>query len=107
MFGGEIPVRLPNVLEFAGCRVKYLHIARDIFVTIDFAELVECLIRDVSNVKFMVAYDAVRSQLLYLPKMFNSTNSQHVVFHVLEDGIAKAAIRLSSIAQAVSVMQIA
>lgn len=55
MLGCEIPVWPSHVLELPGCRVNYLHIASDIFVAIDFAELVEGLVRNVGKVKLMVA----------------------------------------------------
>ena len=60
MLGGEITVRLPNIFELTICRIKYLNVTCDISISVDFTELVECFIRNVGDVKLMVAYNTIR-----------------------------------------------
>ena len=71
----EIPVWLSYVLELPGCRVNYLHVGGDIFVAIDFAKLIEGLVRNVGKVKLMVTYYTVRFCWLHLQRADASTNS--------------------------------
>lgn len=61
MLGCEIPVWLSYVLELSGCRVDYLDIAGDIFVPVDFTELIKRLVSNVSDVELVIAYSTVRT----------------------------------------------
>lgn len=63
MLGCEIAVWLSYVLELSGCRVDYLDIAGDIFVSVYFTELIERLVSNVSNVELVIAYSIVRTEL--------------------------------------------
>ena len=64
MFGCEIPVWLSNILELSSRRIDYLHIARNISVAVDFAELVKGLVGNVGKVQLVVAYDNIRPKML-------------------------------------------
>lgn len=55
MVCSEVAILVTNVLECPRHRVYDLDVACKISFPIDFTETIECLVRDVDNIKFMVA----------------------------------------------------
>lgn len=84
----EVPVLGANVLELTGGRVDDLHVAGDIAVTIDFAELIERFVCNFANIEFVVS------------------NGQEIIINIFEDWIAYGSVGGRSVAQAVAVMEV-
>lgn len=55
MLRSEIPIFGPNVLKLPRCWIDYLDITSDVLLSIDFAELAEGLVGDLSYIKFVIA----------------------------------------------------
>lgn len=64
MGSGEISVFGTNVLELACRRVRDLNVAGDVSIAIGLAELIECLIGNIGDVQFMIAYPMLGSKTL-------------------------------------------
>lgn len=55
MIRSEVTVLISYVLKLARCLIDYLHIAGKVFLTVNLAKSVEGFIRDICDIKLMIA----------------------------------------------------
>jgi hypothetical protein len=88
LWGREVAILGANILKLLRRRVKNLHIARDVLISINLREVVKGLIRNLSDIKFVIP------------------NCQQIIVDVLENRIRHIAIRGGRVAQTSAVVQV-
>lgn len=88
MLSSKVSILRTDTLKLLCGRIHYLNITRQIFIAVDFRKIVERLIRDLRDVKFMIA------------------NRQEVIIHIFEDGVGNVPVGRCGIAQSSTIMEI-